>query len=107
VIIADNMVRNGAVADPSSEALPSAPSAGTNAMVGRRPSFDADRHIQTVGIKGYDGFTLARVSPRDPLGDSHPVPSRSGSAAASRTDKIEALARHPRPIHTCPVVVPK
>jgi predicted O-methyltransferase YrrM len=61
VIVGDNVVRNGAVADPQS--------ADPN-VVGVRRFFDlmaanprlSATAIQTVGSKGYDGFSLAIVS---------------------------------------------
>ncbi|HEX5899361.1 MAG TPA: O-methyltransferase [Solirubrobacteraceae bacterium] len=60
VIVADNVVRGGAVAEPGSE---------DPSVVGVRRFFDllaAQAHvrataIQTVGEKGYDGFALAVV----------------------------------------------
>ena len=61
LIVADNVVRGGAVADPSSE---------DPSVVGVRAFFDAvaaeprllATAIQTVGSKGYDGFALALVT---------------------------------------------
>jgi predicted O-methyltransferase YrrM len=60
LIIADNVVRNGGVADPKST--------DTNVLGVRRftDMLAADKHlsataIQTVGSKGYDGFALIRV----------------------------------------------
>ena len=60
LIIGDNVIREGAVTDPSST---------DENVIGVRAMFDAlatDRRvsataIQTVGRKGYDGFTLAVV----------------------------------------------
>ncbi|HEY8026448.1 MAG TPA: O-methyltransferase, partial [Burkholderiaceae bacterium] len=69
VIIGDNVVRNGAVADPAS----------TDANVlGVRCFFDlmaenprlSATAIQTVGSKGYDGFSLAIVLPVEQSADS-------------------------------------
>jgi len=60
VIVADNVVRKGAVVDPNT------PDAGVRGVrqfiedVSRHPRLDATL-MQTVGVKGYDGFTLARV----------------------------------------------
>jgi predicted O-methyltransferase YrrM len=60
LIVVDNVVRDGAVADPSST---------DQAVQGMRQFFELVRSeprveataIQTVGIKGYDGFALLRV----------------------------------------------
>ena len=60
VIVADNVIRDGAVADAASE---------DPSVVGVRAFFDAvaasprlrATAIQTVGVKGYDGFALALV----------------------------------------------
>jgi predicted O-methyltransferase YrrM len=58
VIVADNVVRDGAVADPDST--------DTRVLGVRRFLEDVAAHprlhatvIQTVGAKGYDGFCLA------------------------------------------------
>jgi predicted O-methyltransferase YrrM len=61
LIVADNVIRDGAVADPSTT---------DPSVVGVRAFFDAvaveprlrATAIQTVGVKGYDGFALALVS---------------------------------------------
>jgi predicted O-methyltransferase YrrM len=61
LIVADNVVRDGAVADAASE---------DPSVVGVRAFFDAvaaeprlrATAIQTVGVKGYDGFALALVA---------------------------------------------
>jgi predicted O-methyltransferase YrrM len=60
LIVADNVIRDGAVADAASEDA---------SVVGVRAFFDAvaaeprlrATAIQTVGVKGYDGFLLALV----------------------------------------------
>ncbi|PWI18681.1 methyltransferase [Streptomyces sp. Act143] len=60
LIIVDNVVRGGRVADPDS-ADPDV--IGTRAaieLLGSHPRLSATA-IQTVGAKGYDGFALARV----------------------------------------------
>lgn len=60
LIVADNVVRKGAVADPSS---PDAMVQGVrrfNEMLAAEPRVAATA-IQTVGAKGYDGFALAVV----------------------------------------------
>lgn len=62
LIVADNVVRSGAVADPDSA------DAGARGMrrfielAGAEQRVTATT-IQTVGAKGYDGFTLALVEP--------------------------------------------
>ncbi|NKI43069.1 O-methyltransferase [Streptomyces physcomitrii] len=60
LIVVDNVVRGGQVADPDSED----PSVlGTRAvvrLVAEHPRLEATA-LQTVGTKGYDGFLLARV----------------------------------------------
>ena len=61
VIIVDNVVRDGALADPNSK---------DEAVLGVRRLHEMLRHeprvtattIQTVGAKGYDGFTMAVVN---------------------------------------------
>lgn len=61
VIVADNVVRDGGVADPSSD---------DPAVVGVRAYLEAVAAeprltatvVQTVGVKGYDGFCLALVT---------------------------------------------
>ncbi len=61
LIIGDNTVRGGAILDP-----PDKSSAGARAFyeaVAADPSVDATA-VQTVGVKGYDGFVLARVKPQ-------------------------------------------
>ena len=58
--ITDNVIRDGQIADPASDD----PSIlGTRAMFGRmatEPRLSATA-LQTVGVKGYDGFALALV----------------------------------------------
>lgn len=62
VIIGDNVVRNGAVSDPrSSDANVIGVRQFLEAM-GRHPRLTATA-IQTVGVKGHDGFALAIVLP--------------------------------------------
>lgn len=61
VIVADNMVRQGAVADAASD------DANVKAVRAFNDKLAGDKRltataIQTVGAKGYDGFVLARVS---------------------------------------------
>jgi predicted O-methyltransferase YrrM len=61
VIVTDNVVRKGAVLDPAS---PEASVQGMRrfyARVAAEPRVSATA-VQTVGSKGYDGFSLARVT---------------------------------------------
>ena len=60
LIVADNMVRDGAVADAESsdEAVRGVRKFNEDLAKNERLSATA---IQTVGAKGYDGFVLARV----------------------------------------------
>jgi predicted O-methyltransferase YrrM len=60
LIIADNVVRKGAVIDPNSTDERVQGVRKFNDDVARNPRLDATL-VQTVGAKGYDGFTLARV----------------------------------------------
>jgi predicted O-methyltransferase YrrM len=63
LIVADNVIRNGAVADPGS---PDANVQGVRRFFDRlaaEPGLRATA-VQTVGAKGYDGFALALVEAR-------------------------------------------
>jgi predicted O-methyltransferase YrrM len=61
LIIADNVVRKGALADPASNDPNVVAMRRLHAMVSSEPRVSATT-IQTVGSKGYDGFTLAVVN---------------------------------------------
>jgi len=61
VIIADNIVRKGAVADPDSDDAAVRGVRRFNELVAAEPRLSATV-IQTVGGKGYDGFMMAVVS---------------------------------------------
>jgi predicted O-methyltransferase YrrM len=61
LIIADNVVRNGAVADGSSVDSAVLGVRRMNELVSREPRVSATA-IQTVGGKGYDGFMIALVT---------------------------------------------
>ncbi len=63
LIIADNVIRDGAVADPDTEDARARGSRRFLEMLPSEPRVSATT-IQTVGSKGYDGFTLALVLPR-------------------------------------------
>ena len=60
VIICDNVVRNGKVADPASAEAGVLGSRRFFEMVAAEPRLSATA-LQTVGVKGYDGFALALV----------------------------------------------
>jgi predicted O-methyltransferase YrrM len=60
LIVADNVVRKGAVIDADSRDPRVQGVRRFNDLVAREPRLDATI-LQTVGSKGYDGFTLARV----------------------------------------------
>jgi predicted O-methyltransferase YrrM len=63
LIVADNVVRNGAVADPGS---PDANVQGVRRFFDRLAAEPGVRAtaVQTVGAKGYDGFAIALVEAR-------------------------------------------
>ncbi len=61
VIVVDNVVRGGAVADPSDTEANVAGTRGVVELVAAEPRLEATA-VQTVGAKGWDGFLLARVS---------------------------------------------
>lgn len=61
LIIADNVVRKGAVADASSTDPSVQGVRRYNALVAAEPGLSATA-IQTVGSKGYDGLTIALVT---------------------------------------------
>jgi len=60
LIIADNVVRDGAVADPNSRDPSVLGARKFNAALAAEPSVTASI-VQTVGSKGYDGFAIALV----------------------------------------------
>jgi predicted O-methyltransferase YrrM len=60
LIVIDNVVRNGAVADPSSTDPSVQGVRRLNELLAAEPRVSATA-IQTVGSKGYDGFTVALV----------------------------------------------
>ncbi|MCX4822779.1 O-methyltransferase [Streptomyces sp. NBC_01142] len=60
LIIVDNVVRGGAVADPENTDPAIAGTRKMYELVAREPRLSATA-VQTVGTKGYDGFLLARV----------------------------------------------
>jgi predicted O-methyltransferase YrrM len=62
VIIVDNVVRDGKVADPSSQDPTILGIRRLNDLLATEPRVKATA-VQTVGSKGYDGFILARVNP--------------------------------------------
>ena len=60
VIIVDNVVRNGAVIDPSSTDASVRGVRRLNELLANEPRVSTTA-IQTVGSKGYDGFAIALV----------------------------------------------
>jgi predicted O-methyltransferase YrrM len=60
VIIVDNVVRDGAIADPDTEDPRAQGMRRFHELLAQEPRVTATT-IQTVGNKGYDGFTLALV----------------------------------------------
>jgi predicted O-methyltransferase YrrM len=60
VIITDNVVRGGAIADPATEDSRALGMRRFHELLAAQPRVSATT-IQTVGSKGYDGFTLALV----------------------------------------------
>jgi len=61
VIVIDNVVRQGAIVDPSLGDPTLEGVKRMNEMIAAEPRLDATA-IQTVGIKGYDGFIIAVVT---------------------------------------------
>ncbi|MFJ2604780.1 O-methyltransferase [Streptomyces sp. NPDC091279] len=60
LVIVDNVVRGGRVADADSTAPDVVGTRTAIELIGAHPRLDGTA-IQTVGAKGYDGFALARV----------------------------------------------
>ena len=61
LIVADNVVRDGTLADADQPTTPTVrPSAACTRCSPSEPRVSATT-IQTVGVKGYDGFTIALV----------------------------------------------
>jgi predicted O-methyltransferase YrrM len=60
VIVVDNVIRNGAVIDPTSTDEMVQGVRRLNELMASEPRVDVTA-VQTVGIKGYDGFSLALV----------------------------------------------
>lgn len=61
VIVVDNVVRGGAVADATRDSSDVVGTRELYDMVGADPRVTATA-VQTVGLKGYDGFLIARVN---------------------------------------------
>jgi predicted O-methyltransferase YrrM len=67
LIVTDNVIRDGAVIDSSSEDPVIEGARRFHDMLASGGAFDgrvSATTIQTVGVKGYDGFTVALVGPR-------------------------------------------
>jgi predicted O-methyltransferase YrrM len=61
VIVIDNVIRDGAIVDPSSRDPAVLGTRRLHDMMAAEPRLSATA-IQTVGAKGYDGFTIALVT---------------------------------------------
>ncbi|MGH3979670.1 MAG: O-methyltransferase [Pseudonocardiaceae bacterium] len=61
VIVVDNIVQGGTVADPEDQTPATAGSRGVVELIAGEPRLDGTA-IQMVGTKGYDGFVIALVS---------------------------------------------
>ncbi len=61
VIVLDNIIRDGRVLSPADDDLQARAVRDTLEMMGRHPRLDTAA-IQTVGIKGWDGFAVALVT---------------------------------------------
>jgi predicted O-methyltransferase YrrM len=62
LIVVDNVVRDGAVADPRSRDASVLGVRRLNELIAAEPRVSATA-VQTVGVKGYDGFAIALVNP--------------------------------------------
>ena len=82
VLVADNVVRGGAVADPAASDPDVQGAKGMLAAMGRSPLLEATA-IQTVGEKGYDGFAVAVVTGVDPAWGRSGGRSSSEASASS------------------------
>jgi predicted O-methyltransferase YrrM len=60
VIVVDNVVRNGRILQPAPEDLQATAVREMLEMMGRHPRLAAAA-VQTVGLKGWDGFAIALV----------------------------------------------
>jgi predicted O-methyltransferase YrrM len=60
VIVADNVIRGGRLAEPDSGDPAAEAQRSLHEELSREPRVEATT-IQTVGVKGYDGFTIVRV----------------------------------------------
>jgi predicted O-methyltransferase YrrM len=67
LIVVDNVVRGGAVIDPASSDTNVQGVQRFLEMIAAEPRVSATA-IQTVGIKGYDGFALALVTAESTAG---------------------------------------
>jgi predicted O-methyltransferase YrrM len=61
VIVVDNIIRNGRVLEPAADDHQATAVRDMLEMMGRHPQLDTAA-VQTVGLKGWDGFALALVS---------------------------------------------
>ncbi len=63
LIVADNVIRDGGLVDEANDTPDVLGSRHLHELLAEEPRVSATT-IQTVGAKGYDGFTLALVNPR-------------------------------------------
>lgn len=76
LIVADNVVRGGSLADAASADESTQAQRRLHEMLAKDPRVTATT-IQTVGSKGYDGFTIALVDARpSATGEETPIPLR-------------------------------
>lgn len=60
VIVVDNVIREGAILEPRSDDVTARGSREALELMGKHPNLQAAA-LQTVGVKGWDGFALAVV----------------------------------------------
>ena len=77
LIVADNVVRRGDVADPGSTDPSVVGVRRMTERISREPRLAATV-VQTVGAKGYDGMTLALVQEAERTGATRPARPRAG-----------------------------
>ena len=63
LIVADNVVREGTLADAADADEATKAQRHLHEMLSRRFHGSSATTIQTVGVKGYDGFLIALVEP--------------------------------------------
>ncbi|KUF20024.1 O-methyltransferase [Streptomyces silvensis] len=71
LIIVDNVVRGGGVVDATSDDPAILGTRAALELIASHPRLDGTA-VQTVGLKGHDGFALARVLDQDPSASDSP-----------------------------------